>query len=204
MYHLAPESFIAAKGAVGPNRFQAAPGKPGRIRVSWEKMMSDVLTRPQAIKKISELTKDIRIAMPSTVTPEATIHSRPMATQEAEFEGELLFLTRQESSKTDEIAHQSQVAVNYADSKRQRFVCLSGIASLSKDRATIHELWNPLYKAWFPQGEDDPQITVIRVSVDHAEYWEAPANAVVRGYQLLKAAATKGGSPVGEHQAVTL
>ena len=166
--------------------------------------MSEVLTRSQAIEKISELTKDIRIAMLSTVTPKGTIHSRPMATQEAEFEGELLFLTRQESSKTDEIAHQSQVAVNYVDSKNQRFVYLSGIASLSKDRATIHQLWNPLYKAWFPEGEDDPQIIVIRVSVNHAEYWEAPANAVLRGYQLLKAAATKGRSQVGEHQEVTL
>jgi general stress protein 26 len=166
--------------------------------------MSEDLTRPQAIQKISELTKDIRIAMLSTVTPEGTIHSRPMATQESDFQGELLFLTRQDASKTEEITHQSHVAVNYADPKHQRFVCLSGVASLSKDRATIHELWNPLYKAWFPEGEHDPQITVIRVSVDHAEYWEAPTNAVVRGYQLLKAAATKGGSKVGEHQAVSL
>jgi general stress protein 26 len=49
-----------------------------------------------------------------------------------------------------------------------------------KERDTIHELWNPLCKAWFPQGEDDPEITVIRIDVDNAEYWEAPANAVVR------------------------
>lgn len=166
--------------------------------------MSEDITRPQAIQKISELIKDIRIAVLSTVTPEGTIHCRPMATQEAEFKGELLFLTRQESSKTDEIAHQSQVALNYEDSNHQRFVCLSGRASLSKDRATIHELWNPLYRAWFSEGEDDPQITVIRVVVDHAEYWEAPANAVIRGFQLLKAVATKGRSPVGEHQAVSL
>jgi general stress protein 26 len=166
--------------------------------------MSENLTRPQAILKISELIKDIRIAMLSTVTPQGTIHSRPMATQENDFQGDLLFLTRQESSKTDEIAHKSQVTVNYVDTKHQRFVCLSGLASLSRDQATIHELWNPLYKAWFPEGEHDPQITVIRVSVDHAEYWEAPANAVIRGYQLLKAAATKGSSKVGEHQAVSL
>jgi general stress protein 26 len=166
--------------------------------------MSESLSRPQAIKKIAEMIKDVRIAMLSTVTPQGTIHSRPMATQESEFEGELLFLTRQESSKIDEIAHGSQVTLNYVDSKDHRFVTLTGHATLSKDRATIHRLWNPLYKAWFPNGEDDPEITVIRVNVDQAEYWEAPANSVVRGYQLLKAAVTKGESRVGEHQAVTL
>jgi hypothetical protein len=64
---------------------------PGRIPVSWEKTMSEVLTRSQAIEKISELIKDIRIAMLSTVTPEGSITSRPMATQDAEFKGELLF-----------------------------------------------------------------------------------------------------------------
>jgi len=132
------------------------------------------------------------------------IHSRPMATQQAEFRGELLFLTRQESSKTDEIAHQARVTLTYVDSKDHRFISLSGRAALSKDRATIHELWNPLYKAWFPEGENDPEITVIRVYVDHAEYWEAPANAIVRGYQLLKAAATKGDAPVGRHQEVAI
>lgn len=166
--------------------------------------MSESLSRPQAIKKIAEMIKDVRIAMLSTVTPQGTIHSRPMATQESEFQGELLFLTRQESNKTDEIAHESRVTLNYVDTQDHRFVTLSGRATLSKDRATIHELWNPLYKAWFPDGEDDPEITLIRVNVDQAEYWEAPANAVVRGYQLLKAAVTKGESRVGEHQAVTL
>ncbi len=166
--------------------------------------MSEALSRPEAIKKISEMIKDIRIAMMSTVASDGTIHSRPMATQDSEFRGELLFLSRQESSKTDEIAHQSRVTLNYVDSKNHRFITLSGHAGLSKNRDTIHELWNPLYKAWFPQGEHDPEITLIRVYVDHAEYWEAPANAVVRGYQLLRAAATKGRSPVGEHQEVAL
>ena len=166
--------------------------------------MSEVLSRPEAVKKISEMIKDIRIAMLSTVTPEGAIHSRPMATQESDFQGELLFLTRQESSKTEEIVHQAAVTLTYVDSKGHRFVALSGHAELSKDRATIHDLWNPLYKAWFPQGEDDPEITVIRVHVEHAEYWEAPANAILRGYQLLKAAATKDGAQVGTHQEVTL
>lgn len=166
--------------------------------------MSEALSRPEAIKKISEMIKDIRIAMLSTVTPDGAIHSRPMATQESDFQGELLFLTRQQSSKTEEIAHQARVTLTYVDSKGHRFVSLSGRAELSKNRATIHELWNPLYRAWFPQGEDDPEITVIRVRVEHAEYWEAPANGVLRGYQLLRAAATKDSVGVGEHQVVAL
>jgi general stress protein 26 len=166
--------------------------------------MSEATTQAEAIKRISEMIKDVRIAMLSTVTPEGVIHSRPMATQEAEFAGELLFLGRKESNKMGEIDQQPQVTVTYVDSKNHRFVTLAGCATLSQDPTTIHELWNPMYKAWFPEGKDDPAITVIRVDVDHAEYWEAPANAIVRNYQLLKAAVTKEGAHVGEHQEVTL
>jgi general stress protein 26 len=166
--------------------------------------MSEALSQPEAMQKVSGMIKDIRIAMLSTVAPDGSIHSRPMATQEAEFAGELFFLTRQESGKTDEIKHDSRVTLNYVDSKSYRFVTLSGRAELSKDRNKIHELWSPLYKAWFPQGEDDPQITVIRVDVDMAEYWDAPGNGLVRGYQMLKAAVTKGAAPVGEHQKVAV
>lgn len=166
--------------------------------------MSVTNTQTQAVEKIAELIKSIRIAMLSTVSPEGVIHSRPMATQEAKFAGELLFLTRQDTGKADEIRQHAPVTLNYVDSKAYRFITLSGQASLSKDRETIHELWNPMYKAWFPEGEDDPEITVIRVAVDHAEYWEAPSNALIRGFQILKAAATNGKTSVGEHEAVTL
>jgi general stress protein 26 len=119
--------------------------------------MTEELSRQQAIDKVSEMIKGIRIAMLATVTPEGTIHSRPMATQRADFKGELLFLTRQESSKTDDIAHQSQVTLTCADSKGCRFVSLSGRAERSKDRATVHELWSPLYKAGFRRARTTPR-----------------------------------------------
>ena len=90
--------------------------------------MTENLDRQQAIAKIAEMIKDIRIAMLATVTPDGAIHSRPMATQESEFAGELLFLTRQDSSKTDEISHEARVTVIYVDSKEHRFITLAGRA----------------------------------------------------------------------------
>ena len=166
--------------------------------------MGEDLNRTEAIQKIAGMMKDIKIAMLSTITPEGSIHSRPMATQETEFAGEVWFLSRQDSGKTDEIQHNSRVTLNYVDSKSYCFVSLAGRAEISKDRSKIHELWNPLYKAWFPQGEEDPQITIIRVDVDQAEYWDSPGNGLIRGIQILKAAVTHGAAPVGEHQKIAV
>ncbi|WP_158748305.1 pyridoxamine 5'-phosphate oxidase family protein [Acidobacterium sp. S8] len=156
-----------------------------------------------AYKKIDELVKDIRIAMLTTLGPDGVLHSRPMATQEKTFEGTLWFLTREDSGKVFDIAQDSQVALTYVDGKHA-FVSLNGRASVTRDRKKIEELWNPMYKAWFPEGKDDPEISVLRVDVDTAEYWEAPSNAILRNFQILKAAVTHGSSPVGEHDKVAL
>jgi len=157
----------------------------------------------EQFKKIHDLIKDIHVAMLTTEGSDGKLHSRPMATQEAEFDGSVWFLSRQSSGKVTDIQHQAHVNLAYSDGKSS-FVTLAGTAEIQKDRKKIDELWNPLYKAWFPDGKDDPEITVIKVQVEEAEYWEAPANAIVRNVKILSAAITGGKTSVGEHEKVTL
>jgi general stress protein 26 len=162
-----------------------------------------VLSREEGIAKIAELIKDIQMAMLTTVSTDGSLHSRPMATQQTPFEGELFFLTAADTGKVHEIEDDSQVALTYVDPKHT-FLTLSGRASISNDRALIEKLWNPTYKAWFPEGKEDPEIRVLRVVVEQAEYWEAPANAIVRNVKILARAVTGGKTPVGEHAYVAL
>ena len=49
-------------------------------------------TSSNDIKKLGELIKDIRIAMLTTVDEDGSLRSRPMATQDAEFDGVLWFM----------------------------------------------------------------------------------------------------------------
>jgi general stress protein 26 len=151
-------------------------------------------------EKLWELIKDIHIAMLTTADSTGALYSRPMATQQTQFTGDLWFLTGQHSEKVEEIRGNAHVNLIYTDAKNSRFVSLSGRAAVSKDRAKIDELWNPMYKAWFPNGKDDPEISVLKVHVEEAEYWDAPSSAAVRYYRILKRAATGGQSKVGEHE----
>ena len=162
-----------------------------------------VVSREEGIAKIGELIKDIQMAMLTTVSAGGTLHSRPMATHQAPFAGELLFLTPAHSGKVEEIQDEAEVSLTYVDAKHA-FLAISGRASISNDRATIEELWNPSYKAWFPEGKDDPEIRVLRVSVEQAEYWDAPSSAIVRNVKILARAVSGGKTPVGEHARVTL
>ncbi len=163
------------------------------------------LSGTEGLQKIGELIKDIRIAMLTTAAPDGSFDSRPMATQKVEeFDGTVWFLTRGESGKVEEIEENSHVSLIYADSGDAKYVTVKGLASVSKDRAKIHELWNSMYKAWFPQGEDDPNISVLRIDVQEAEYWEASSSRLVRGAKYLAAAVTGGKVDVGEAGRVVL
>ena len=127
-----------------------------------------------------------------------------MATQKTEFDGTLWFLTRQESGKVREIVEDDHVSLLYSDPGNSKYVAVEGRASVSKDKEKIRELWNPMYKAWFPQGEDDPAITVVKVTVNEAEYWEASSSKLVMGIKYLAAAMTGGKVEVGEQGKVTI
>ena len=157
----------------------------------------------EQFKKIHDLIKDIHVAMLTTEGSDGKLHSRPWQRKRPSSMEVSGFSPRQSSGKVTDIQHQAHVNLAYSDGKHS-FVTLAGMAEIQKDRKKIDELWNPLYKAWFPDGKEDPEITVIKVQVEEAEYWEAPPNAIVRNVKILSAAITGGKVSVGEHEKVTL
>ena len=89
-------------------------------------------TDPDAgVQKVAELIKDIRTAMLVTITPEGKPHSRPMATQDAPFDGSIWFLSDVESQKIADIAAFPTVAVTYASSASESYLSLTGTARSS-------------------------------------------------------------------------
>lgn len=153
----------------------------------------------RAVERLGELIQDIQIAMLTTIGLDGALHSRPMATQKTKFDGELWFFTKGSSLKVDELGEHRRVNLSYADPKHQRYVSVSGTASVFRDRAKEEELWNPLYKAWFPDGLDDPDLMLLRVSVDEAEYWDAPSNSMMHIVGFVKALVTGKEYEPGEH-----
>jgi general stress protein 26 len=166
--------------------------------------MDNEMSQSEAMAKIWDLIRDVKVAMLTTNGSQGELRSRPMASQESGFDGDLWFLSRQQSGKVDEIEHGSRVSLTYVNNDRHAYVALSGTADLTKNRERIQQLWKPIDAAWFPQGEDDPDIIAIKVTIEEAEYWEAPGNTLVRGYHLLKAIATHGKSQPGEHEKIAL
>jgi general stress protein 26 len=148
------------------------------------------------VAKLAKLIKGVRVAMLTTVEADGCLRSRPMHTQESDFDGTLWFFTWVDSAKVHEIEHDQHVNLSYADPSDQVYVSVSGRARLVRDRTKIKELWNPIHKAWFPQGVDDPNIGLLRVDVEKAEYWDSPSSKVVQLIGFTKAMLT--GKAYGE------
>jgi general stress protein 26 len=152
----------------------------------------------ESVEKVRELIGDIKVAMLITTDDSGKMHSRPMYTQETEFDGDIWFATSKSSSLVAELRRNAAVSVNYANPESQRFVVVAGEGVVVHDQAKIDELWNPALKMWFKGGPTDPDLTLVKIESHRADFWDSPA-APVRWFQFLAGVAT-GKRPSGDQR----
>jgi general stress protein 26 len=129
-----------------------------------------------------------------------------MASRQVEkWDGSLWFFTKKSSPKVQEAKQNlDQVNVSYSDPNQMSFVSISGKAELVDDKAKLKELWSPYLKVFFPQGLEDPDLTLMKVTANYGEYWDSPSNKMVQLYSMVKAAATKNPQALGENEKIDI
>ncbi|MDI1240441.1 MAG: pyridoxamine 5'-phosphate oxidase family protein [bacterium] len=159
--------------------------------------------REESVNKIKELTEGIDFCMLTTLDG-GSLRSRPMSTQEFDFDGDLWFFTSDNTHKIDEIEKDNRVNVAYSKPDDNKYLSISGKVEVVKDRAKIEELWSPVLKAWFPKGLDDPHLCLLKIPVEQAEYWDAPNSTIVQLFGMVKAIATGTEADYGENKKISL
>jgi general stress protein 26 len=130
------------------------------------------LFNQEAIAKIKELAEDIKICMFCTELSVRPIPTRPMSLQEVDDMGNLWFISSAKSNKNFEIKQDNEVQLIFAKNQDSHFLSILGTATIYKDKAHIDDVWSPIAKAWFEEGKDDPEVTVIKVAPTDAYYWD--------------------------------
>ncbi|HEV7392574.1 MAG TPA: pyridoxamine 5'-phosphate oxidase family protein [Burkholderiales bacterium] len=150
--------------------------------------------------KLHELVDEIKVAMMTTVD-DGIMRSRPLQTLRFDADGALWFFTSQSSPKVTEAQGEGwQVNLSYAHPGKHHYVSISGRAELTRDREQMERLWTKWVEVWFPKGLDDPDLALLRVHMERAEYWDAPGSAMGRLYALTKALSTGDKSALGENE----
>jgi general stress protein 26 len=130
--------------------------------------------------KIQDLMKDFGTAMLVSRAGNGQIRSRPMQIAEIEPDGTVWLMTERDSAKIHEIEAEHQVNLSLQSSTK--YVSISGLAAPVDDRARIARLWNDAWKVWFPEGKDDPNLTLLRIRSETGEYWD---NSGMSGLRYL-------------------
>jgi general stress protein 26 len=167
--------------------------------------MGETKTQEGKLEKLREMVKAIDICMLTTFDEQGDPHSRPMSNnREIEFDGDLWFFTYGSSHKVDEVGRAPKVNASFSDPDAQQYASLTGRAEVVRDRAKIRELWQPHLKAWFPEGVDTPDIALLKVSVERAEYWDASQSMVAHAVSLVSSLVTGTPAQPGENEKINL
>lgn len=159
-------------------------------------------SQQDGMKELAKVLKDADIAILTTINAQGQLVSRPLAVQEAEFDGDLWFFTDDPSPKADEIRANPQVNVSISSGKG--YVSIAGTASLTRDRSKVDALWSASVEPWFENGKDDPSVALIKVDADTAEYWTLDSPKVVSAFKIAKGMVTGQKADPGKNDVVDL
>lgn len=162
------------------------------------------LTHEERIAQIAGMIKDIKFAMLTVSTDEGHLHSHPMTTQQTEFDGDVWFIGSKKSEQVACMRARPQVNVSYSNPGKGLYVSINGTAALVEDSAKLDELWSDFYEAYFPQGKTDPDIQLIRVNANGAEFWESDGKLHTLFAFARQKLTGKGGDDLGTNETVRL
>ena len=153
------------------------------------------------LSTVRSIMKDVRTCMFVTSAEGGHLHAAPMTTQEAEFDGDAWFIAKADSETVRNLTARPHVNVSYSGSTS--WVSVAGTAALVDDAAKKKELWNTFTEAWFPDGQDDPSVVVVKVSGDSAQYWDSPGRLAMT-LSMVKARVSGTAPQAGDSDTVDL
>jgi general stress protein 26 len=126
-------------------------------------------------------------------------HFQPMTAFVEKETGTLWFFTKNDTELAQAIASGiADAAFIFLDKKLQ--ACVDGRVSLSHDKARIDRYWNVHVAAWYPEGKDDPTLTLLRMDVSEAAVWITEGGLLKYALEVAKANTSKTTPDVGERR----
>jgi general stress protein 26 len=134
------------------------------------------LSGSEATARVRELLGKFRSVMLTTIESRQCL-TRPMGLMgKAEhFSGALWFFTDTKSRKADQIRRGATTFLVLQNDEEDTYLQLNGEATIDTDRDRMAQLYTPLLRTWFPDGLEDPNLTLIRFDASDGQYWTSKA-----------------------------
>ena len=128
-----------------------------------------------------DLIKDTRFCMLSHRHGDGSLHSHPLTTQNKALDegASLYFFVSRKTEVGQRLRQDGNVNLSYANPKDDTWVSVSGMATILEDLQKKKDLFGTMAKAWF-DGPEDPDLELVEVRIDEAEYWNVKENKLLQ------------------------
>ena len=125
-------------------------------------------------------------------------HMQPMTGFAVQPDGTVWFYLRKDNDLIKQAGPGGKPAMFRLLTRDHGFIaCVGGTVAEHYDRDRIARFWNPMVAAWFPDGKEDPELTLLRFTPEDAQVWVSQSNPVSFGFALAKAKLSKTVPDVG-------
>jgi general stress protein 26 len=112
-------------------------------------------------------------------------HAQPMTAFREEETGTIWFFTRDDTdlAKDAGVGGGQSAMFHYGSKDQNVWACIHG--------ELIDRYWNPILAAWYPEGKDDPHLTILQFDADDGRIWVNEGGFFKFFYEVAKANVTK-------------
>lgn len=143
-----------------------------------------------AVKQLKEIVGHQRVCMMMTNPSHYPSSTRPMDVSEVDDNGVFWFLSLRTSEKFSDLEKDPRITLHISNSSDQEYLTIHGQCEILNDRARMKELWNPFAKVWVPDGVEDPDLRILKVTPTDGYYWDTKDGKVVAAAKMAFALIT--------------
>jgi general stress protein 26 len=151
----------------------------------------------KAVTKMQELVKASPTCMLGTELSQLPPHLCPMQVQDVDSSGCLWFFSGADSAHNAHIQADPRVQLIFCNNGKHEYLAVYGEAEITRDIDKIHELWTNMVKTWFPEGQGDPNLTLVRVCPEKVHYWDVKDGKLVAMAKILMGTVTGNPRDIG-------
>jgi general stress protein 26 len=147
-------------------------------------MGSDPNDREAVERRLWKEVQDEQIGMLGVVGGEPH-HFQPMTAFAEKDTGQIWFFTYDDTGLVKEIG-QGGTAM-FVFQTKGLWACIGGRLAVQRDRERMDKYWNAVVAAWYPEGKDDPRLTMLCLDADDAQVWVSEAGPVKFAWEIARA-----------------
>lgn len=113
---------------------------------------------------------------------------QPMAANGSREEGLIWFYTGADTDLAEAARNGGKAQMCVMDHSQSYYAAVIGSLSTHRSEQHIDRYWNAITSAWYPDGKQDPNLTMLKFAPESAAIWIGSNNPVRFGWEIARSA----------------